>query len=120
MCWAWHGNATSGADNTIKVWESETGDQQRTIENFGRHVTAVQYIGETDNIISSCGDKLVRIHNASNGGVARNFGNATTWLHAVAITPDSAIAAAGDAAGNVYLWNGTNGQQLKVLGLDGR
>ncbi len=112
--------ATSGADNTIKVWESETGDQQRTIENFGRHVTAVQYIGETDNIISSCGDKLVRIHNASNGGVARNFGNATAWLHAVAITPDGAIAAAGDAAGNAYLWNGTNGQQLKVLGLDGR
>lgn len=109
--------ATSGADNAIKVWEAETGDQQRTIENFGRHVTAVQYIGETDNIISSCGDKLARIHNASNGGLARNFGNATTWLHAVAITPDSAVAAAGDAAGNVYLWNGNNGQQLKVLGL---
>lgn len=112
--------ATSGADNTIKIWESETGDQQRTIENFGRHVTAVQYIGETDNIFSSCGDKLARIHNGSNGGLARNFGNATTWLHAVAITPDSAVAAAGDAAGNVYLWNGNNGQQLKVLSVNGR
>ncbi|MDA1232571.1 MAG: hypothetical protein O2856_17505, partial [Planctomycetota bacterium] len=109
--------ATSGADNTIKIWDAETGDQRRTIENFGRHVTSVEYIGETDNIISSCGDKLARIHNASNGGLARNFGNATTWLHAIAVTPDSRIAAAGDAAGNVYLWNGTNGQQLKVLGL---
>lgn len=109
--------ATSGADNTIKIWDAETGDQRRTIENFGRHVTSVQYIGETDNIISSCGDKLARIHNAGNGGLARNFGNATTWLHAIAVTPDSSIAAAGDAAGYVYLWNGTNGQQLKVLGL---
>ena len=109
--------ATSGADNTIKVWDAETGDQQRTIENFGRHVTSVSYIGETDNIVSSCGDKLVRMHNASNGGLFRNLGGATTWLHTIAITPDSNVAAAGDAAGAVYLWNANNGQQLKVLGV---
>ncbi len=109
--------ATSGADNAIKVWDAETGDQQRTIENFGRHVTSVQYIGETDNIISSCGDKLVRIHNASNGGLVRNLGDVSTWLHTIAVTPDSSIAAAGDAGGNVYLWNANNGQQLKKLGL---
>ena len=108
--------ATSGADNTIKVWDAETGDQQRTIENFGRHVTSVQYIGETDNIISSCGDKLVRIHNAANGGLVRNLGDVTTWLHTIAVTPDSNIAAAGDARGNVYLWNANTGQQLKKLG----
>jgi WD40 repeat protein len=77
----------------------------------------VQYIGETDNIISSCGDKLVRIHNSSNGGLVRNLGDVSTWLHMIAVTPDSSIAAAGDAGGNVYLWNATNGQQLKKLGL---
>ncbi len=117
VAWKRDGNviASCGADETIKIWDAETGDQQRTIENFGRHVTAVQYIGETDNIISSCGDKLARLHNAANGGLARNFGNATTWLHCIAVTPDSTVVAAGDAAGNVYLWNGNNGQQLKVL-----
>ncbi len=109
--------ATAGADNTIKIWDAETGDQQRTIEPFGRHVTAVSFIGETDNIVSACGDKLVRMHNAANGGLFRNLGGATTWLHAIAITPDSNVAAAGDAAGSVYLWNANNGQQLKVLGL---
>jgi WD40 repeat protein len=107
--------ASAGADNTIKIWDAETGDQQRTIENFGRHVTAVTYVGESDNILSSCGDKVVRLHNAANGGLARNFSGATTWLHCIAVTPDSTVVAAGDAAGTVYLWNGTNGQQLKVL-----
>ncbi len=109
--------ATSGADNTIKVWDAETGDQQRTIENFGRHVTSVQYVGETDNLISSCGDKLVRIHNAANGGLIRNLGDVATWLHAIAITPDNNIAAAGDASGNVYLWNANSGLQMHKLGL---
>lgn len=118
-----HGNATAkssrhpGADNTIKVWDAETGDQQRTIENFGRHVTSVQYVGETDNLISSCGDKLVRIHNAANGGLIRNLGDVATWLHAIAITPDNNIAAAGDASGNVYLWNANSGLQMHKLGL---
>ena len=116
---AWQGNgqiiATAGADNTVKVWESETGDQQRTIEGFPRHVTAIRYIGETDNIITSCGDKLVRMHNASNGGLARNFGEIKSWPHCVAITPDSNIVTAGDAAGNIYFWNGNNGQYLKTL-----
>ncbi len=116
---AWQGNgqiiATAGADNTVKVWEADTGDQQRTIEGFPRHVTAIRYIGESDNIITSCGDKLVRMHNASNGGLARNFGEIKSWPHCVAITPDSNIVTAGDAAGNIYFWNGNNGQHLKTL-----
>jgi WD40 repeat protein len=109
--------ASAGADNTVKVWNAETGDQQRTIETFRRHVTAVQFIGETDNIVTSCGDKQMRIHNAANGGQVRIFNTPTSWLHTVGATPDNAVAAAGDANGNVYLWNGNNGQQLRVLGV---
>jgi WD40 repeat protein len=108
--------ASAGADNTVKVWNAETGDQQRTIETFQRHVTAVQFIGETDNIVTSCGDKQMRIHNAANGGQVRLLNTPTSWLHTVAATPDNAVAAAGDAIGNVYLWNGNNGQSLRVLG----
>lgn len=119
VTWKRDGNVlvSGGADNTIKVWDAETGDQQRTIENFNRHVTAVQYIGETDNVISACGDKIVRMHNAGNGGLARTFNNSRVWLHCIAATPDNNVVAAGDAAGNVYLWNGNNGQQLKVFSL---
>ena len=109
--------ASAGADSTVKVWNAETGDQQRTIETFRRHVTAVQFIGETDNIVTSCGDKQMRIHNAANGGEVRIFNTPTSWLHTVGATPDNAVAAAGDANGNVYLWNGNNGQQLRVLGV---
>ena len=109
--------ASAGADNTVKVWNAETGDQQRTIETFRRHVTAVQFIGETDNMVTSCGDKQMRIHNAVNGGQVRIFNTPTSWLHTVSATPDNAVVAAGEAGGNVYLWNGNNGQQLRVLGV---
>lgn len=121
---AWKGDgqiiSSAGADNTVKVWEAETADQQRTIENqFGRHVTSIQYIGETDSIVTSCGDKLVRMHNASNGGLERNFGEIQIWPHCVACTPDRSIVAAGDASGTVTIWNGQNGQFLRRLTADG-
>ena len=80
-------------------------------------MTAVQFIGETDNIVTSCGDKQMRIHNAANGGQVRIFNTPTSWLHTVAATPDNAVVATGDANGNVYLWNGNSGQQLRVLGV---
>ena len=106
--------ATSSADNTIKLWEAETGDQRRTInQQLTKHVTAVQFIGDTDNVVSSSGDKRVRIHNGNNGGVSRSFPEVNTWLHCVAATPDSTVIAAGDANGTITLWNGTNGQQLQ-------
>ncbi|MCA8993929.1 MAG: hypothetical protein KDA88_18225 [Planctomycetaceae bacterium] len=116
----WKGNGqlivSAGADNTVKVWEAESADQQRTIENqFARHVTSVQYIGETDSIVTSCGDKLVRFHNASNGGLERNFGDIQVWPHCVACTPDRSIVAAGDASGTITIWNGQNGQLLRKM-----
>ena len=106
--------ATSSADNTIKLWEAETGDQRRTInQQLTKHVTAIQFIGDTENVVSSSGDKRVRIHNGNNGGVSRSFPEVNTWLHCVAATPDSTVIAAGDANGTITLWNGTNGQQLQ-------
>ena len=111
--------ATSSADNTIKIWQAETGDQQRTInQQLTKHVTGIQFIGDSENVVSSSGDKRVRIHNGSNGGVARSFPESSTWLHCVSITPDSSVVAAGDASGNITIWNGTNGQELQKLSLE--
>lgn len=107
---------SAGADNVVKVWEAETADQKLTIENqFTRHVTAIQYIGETDSVVTACGDKLVRMHNASNGGLERNFGEIQAWLHCVACTPDRLTVAAGDAHGGVLVWNGQTGQWIRTL-----
>ncbi len=108
--------ASAAADNTIKIWEAETGDQQRTIsQQLVKPVTAVQFVGDTSNVLSSSGDRRVRLHNSDNGGLARNFSDVAAWLHCVATTPDSQIVAAGDAAGSITIWKGTNGQLLNQI-----
>ena len=105
---------TASADQTIKVWNVETADQQRTIPGFAKDVTAVRYVGETNNVISSCGDGTVRLHNAANGGTIRNFG-AGAWLHSADATPDGTVVVAGSDDGRLFVWDGANGKQLRVI-----
>ena len=108
--------ASSSADNTIKIWDAQTGDQRRTItQQFTKHVTSVQFVGDTDNVISSGGDRRVRIHNSINGGISRNFNPGEAWMHSVAITPDGRTIVSGDAQGTVTIYNGGNGQVLHKL-----
>ncbi len=107
---------SAGAEKVVKVWEADTADQKLTIENvFARPVTAIQYIGETDSIITSCGDMLVRMHNATNGGLERNFGEIKAWPHCVACNPDRTTVVAGDAKGGVLVWNGQTGQRIRTI-----
>ncbi|MFO1000697.1 MAG: hypothetical protein U0936_10175 [Planctomycetaceae bacterium] len=57
----------SAADNVIKVWNAETGEQARTIATYTRQVTSLAYVGQQDIIVSGSGDKRVFFHTASNG-----------------------------------------------------
>jgi WD40 repeat protein len=117
---AWKGDGqtlvTSGADNAIKVWDVATADQKRTIDNgFSKAITKVEYIGETDNVVSCSGDRSVRFHNAENGGNIRNFNGAKAWLHCVDVSADGGIVATGGEDGKVLIWNGNNSQLLHTL-----
>ena len=122
---SWKGDGqtlvSGGADNAIKVWEVETADQKRTIDNnLNKAITKIEYIGETDTIVSSSGDRGVRIHNAENGGVVRNFAGAKSWLHSVDVSADGSVVVTGGEDGKVLIWNGVNGQLLHTIELGAR
>ena len=107
--------ASSAADNTIKIWDSETGDQRRTVTNFKKHITGIRFVGDTDDVFATSGDKSVRRIRSTNGGNIRGFTGPDTWIHCCDITPDGKVAAAGDASGNLYLWDGNTGRLLHKL-----
>ena len=104
--------ASAAADNSVKIWDVETADQRRTISTFKKHVTAVRFVGETSDIFCVTGNRVVRTIRTSNGGTARTFSGAQKWLHCATLSADGNIAAVGDAAGNLYMWNVQNGQLL--------
>lgn len=115
---AWSEDAKSivtvSSDRTIKTWTMETAEQSRTISNFGKDVTSTRFVGSSGNIISSCGDGIVRLQVASNGATTRTF-NAGVWLHCVDATSDGQMVIAGGDNGRLFVWDGTNGKQLQAI-----
>jgi WD40 repeat protein len=103
---------SAGADNAIKIWNVETGEQHRTIQNYSKQVTAIRFIGTGDNIVSCSGDKSVKFHRANDGGNYRGFGGATDFVYAVAALRDESLVVAGGEDGVLRVWNGTNAQVL--------
>jgi len=107
--------ASAGADNVIKVWDYEKGEQVRTFGNHAKQVTRLLFKGTTSEIVTCSGDQTVRFWNVDNGGGGMTFGGSNDYLYAVGVSPDGKIVAAGGEEGIVRLYNGANGQLIKAL-----
>ncbi len=106
--------ASCGADNVIKIWNFEKGEQERTINGHTKQITRLKFYGKATNFLTCSADQTVRAW-STNGGTVRNFPNGNDFYYAIGVSPDGAIVAAGGEEGVVRLYNGTNGQLIKVL-----
>jgi HEAT repeat protein/Tol biopolymer transport system component len=112
---AWSPNSThiaSGSDdNTVQVWESDSG---RNFYSYSSHTSAVLTVAwspDGSRIASAGDDGTVRIWNASTGqNILTYRGHAGDVVAAVAWSPDSTrIASTSGGGGQVQVWNAANG-----------
>jgi WD40 repeat protein len=113
---SWKGDrttlASAGADNAIKIWNAETGEQSRTIATYKKQVTSLNFIGMEDDFISASGDHRVSRLKAGNGGTVREFAGCPDYVYCSTTTADGAIVAAGGEDGVLRVWNGKDGKLL--------
>ena len=102
--------ATCGADTVIKVWDFQTGELTKTIAGFKKEVTSVEFMGASDNMMCSSGDKQISAKNVSGGNV-RNYGGPVDFMYSVRSSADGKIIAAGGQDSIVRVWN-ENGQTI--------
>ena len=62
---------------------------------FGKEVTSINFIGPTSMVLTSSGDKTVRIYNVDNAQNVRNFGGGSDFMYSAATTPDGKIYIGG-------------------------
>ena len=102
--------ATCGADTVIKVWDFQTGELTKTIAGFKKEVTSVEFMGASDNMMCSSGDKQISAKNVGGGNV-RNYGGPVGFMYSVRSSADGKIIAAGGQDSIVRVWN-ENGQTI--------
>ena len=101
----------AGADNVVKVWNFEAGEQARTLTGHTKQVSRVMFVGATPTLATCSGDQSVRVWNSENGGVQRTLTGFPDYLHALAITPDGLLIAAAGEDGSVRIFAGANNNQ---------
>ena len=105
---------SAGADNVIKVWDFVTGERKKTIEGFGKEVTSISFIGNTDQTLASSGDEQVRTV-SDTGEKIRSFDGGTNFMNSASITPDGRIVIAGGFDSILRVWNGTNAELVATF-----
>jgi len=103
--------ATAGADNMVKVWDPITGEKRKNIEGWGKEVTSISFVGDTDQIMASCGDGRVRI-TKSDGADVRAWAADADFVLGAAVSSDGSIVVSGGQDGIFKVWNGTNGAAI--------
>jgi WD40 repeat protein len=88
--------ATAGAEGYVVTWDMIIGERKKKIEGWTKEVTSLQFIGATNQIVTSAGDNRVRIV-TDDGGEVRSIANLPDYMQAAASAPNgSTIIGAGE------------------------
>ena len=84
-------------DNSLKIWNLETGELVRTIEGHSDWVWSVAISPDGETIVSGSYDKSLKIWNLKTGELVRTLEGHSDWIWSVAISPDGETIVSGSA-----------------------
>ena len=110
----------SGHKNSIKIWDAETGREQRTLRGHTNNVMAFAFSPDGKRFISGSFDTTIRIWDIESGRellcIADNIG----LVSSVAYSPDGRRIAAASRDGSVYLYDTSGKRIAQFVVLNGR
>jgi hypothetical protein len=103
---------SGGADKTVRVWDVETGQEQRRFEGHRRWVLGVDGAPDGRQVLSAGWDRTVRLWNVETGWEARRFEGHRGRVLAAAFSRDGRRVLSAGADRAVRLWEVDGGREL--------
>ena len=94
---------TSGRDQTVKLWDAETGKLVRTYAGLRGDPEAIAFSKDGKRFLASA-DKAVNVLDTATGKIIHRFEDHTEPVFAVAWTPDGRKALSGGADNILRMW----------------
>jgi WD40 repeat protein len=109
--------ASASHDQTIKLWNSQTGKLIRTLYGHTLPVLSVAISPDGQQLVSGSLDETIKQWNLNNGEKTRSLktDGYIAWNNAIAISKDGQILATGSTDKTIRLWNFTTGNRLRTL-----
>ena len=108
--------ALSGSgDQTVRVWDTETGRELRTLEGHTGAVYGVAWSPDGRRALSGSYDRTVRVWNTETGRELRTLEGHTNAVYSVAWSPDGRRALSGSRDQTVRVWDTDTGRELQTL-----
>ncbi|WNF13484.1 eIF2A-related protein [Microcystis aeruginosa] len=102
-------------DNTIKLWNVETGQKLHTFEGHGGPVYSVNFSRDGKTLVSGSDDKTIKLWNVETGQEIRTLKGHGGTVYSVNFSPDGKTLVSGSDDKTIKLWNVEKPQEIRTL-----
>ncbi|WP_414754712.1 hypothetical protein, partial [Anabaena sp. CCY 9910] len=98
-------------DNTLKVWNLETGEEQFTLIGHTESVNAIAVTPDGKRVISGSSDHTLKIWDLATGNELFTFSGHRTQVVALTVTPDSKWVISASVPNIIKVWDLESGKE---------
>jgi WD40 repeat protein len=102
-------------DNTIKLWDTNTGNLIRTITGHTSFVNSVAFSPDGRQILSGSSDNTVKLWDAETGNLIRTFAGHTGTVNTVAFISNYKQIVSGSDDRTIRLWDLATGKEIATF-----
>ncbi len=107
--------ASGGADNTVRIWDLETGKEARMCKGHFGTVFGVVFSPDGKHLFSCSEDKTVRMWDVATAKEIKKFEGATDYVNGIAVSPDGKLLAGAGQDLFVRVWDIETAKQKHAL-----
>ncbi|KAM3085030.1 hypothetical protein ACMFMG_003467 [Clarireedia jacksonii] len=107
--------ASGSDDETIRLWDTATGERLQTLEGHSHSVSSVAFSPDSKIVASGSYDKTIRLWDTATGERLQTLEGHSDSVTSVAFSPDGKIVASGSYDKTIRLWDTATGERLQTL-----
>ncbi|MFH0903500.1 MAG: protein kinase [Pseudomonadota bacterium] len=106
---------SSGADETLRLWEVATGVEERLLHGHDGQADALAFSPDGGLLASGGADRMVRLWEVATGRPIRPLQGHVNWIRGVAFDTNGATLASSSADETIRIWEAATGAEKRKM-----